>query len=248
MTLFQDGQNSIIIFCDGACSGNPGPGGWGTIVVTPSGDVRELGGASADTTNNQMELTATIRGLEAMMSIPGDVRIYTDSVYVIRGITQWIWGWRKRGWKNSEGQDVANRDYWESLSRAVAMRSSASKISWHFVRGHVGIPGNERVDEIAVRFSKGQPIKLYSGNLLQYDIAIHDIPENTDLPPIKTREKKNAAHSYLSMVNGVPMRHGTWPECEKRTKGVSGARFKKAMNADEDAEILATWGVSIKET
>ena len=245
MNLFHDGQNPILIFCDGACSGNPGPGGWGTIVVRPAGEVQEIGGWAPETTNNQMELTAAIRGLESIRQVIGPVQIYTDSVYVIRGITQWIWGWRKRGWKNSEGQDVANRDFWEALARAVRERGPESPISWHFVRGHSGVPGNERVDEIAVAFTKKQRIQLYNGSLLNYGVAIHDIPDNTDLPEMKTREKKNAAHSYLSLVNGIPMRHASWPECERRTKGVSGARFKKAMSPEEDAEILAAWGVSL---
>lgn len=246
MALFEDGKHPILIFCDGACSGNPGPGGWGTIIVTPEGEVRELGGGESQTTNNQMELTAAIRGLEVIRSHPGAVRIHTDSVYVIRGITQWIWGWRKRGWKNAEGQDVANRDRWETLLRVVSSRSSG-EISWHYVRGHAGVPGNERVDAIAVGYTKGRPVPLYNGPLLKYDVAIHDIPEDTSLPEIKPREKKAAAYSYLSLVNGVPARHTTWSECEKRTKGVSGARFKKALTPDEDAEILAAWGVSLRD-
>lgn len=247
MPLFEDGQSSIVIFCDGACSGNPGPGGWGTVVATPDGDILELGGRAPETTNNRMELTAAIRGLEAISNTTGKVGIYTDSVYVIRGITQWIWGWRKRGWKNAEGQDIANRELWENLARLVQSRGPSSPISWHYVRGHTGVPGNERVDEIAVAYTKGMGTSLYRGRLLSYPVPIYDIPENTELPPLRPREKKSAAYSYLSLINGVPMRHGNWADCEKRTKGVSGARFKKAMTPEEDAEILASWGVSISD-
>ncbi|MCX6106163.1 MAG: ribonuclease HI, partial [Proteobacteria bacterium] len=108
---------SIVIFTDGACSGNPGPGGWATIVVWPGGDVREFGGGEGDTTNNRMELMATIQGLEAVRSATETIILYTDSTYVIRGITQWVWGWRQRGWQTAEGNPVANRELWEELVR-----------------------------------------------------------------------------------------------------------------------------------
>src|SRR2546422_530241 len=96
----------IIVFADGASSGNPGPGGWGAIIATPEGQIVELGGGDPQTTNNRMELMATIRALETPESQSGPVALYTDSVYVIRGITQWIWGWRKNGWKTAEGKEV----------------------------------------------------------------------------------------------------------------------------------------------
>jgi ribonuclease HI len=234
----------IIVFTDGACSGNPGRGGWGTIIVLPEGEVEELGGKAEETTNNRMELMAAIVGLERLAKIPGKVSVYTDSVYVIKGITQWIWGWRQRGWKNSLGEDVANQDLWEQLSRAVGRRASEDRISWHYVRGHIGVPGNERVDEIAVSFSKGKSVSLYRGPLLRYGIAIHDIPEDTSLPePKKDIPKKIAAYSYVSLVDGIARRHKTWPDCERLVKGRSGAKFKKTTSAENEQEILVSWGV-----
>src|SRR5690242_709049 len=109
-------DRSIVVFADGAAKGNPGPGGCGGIIVTPAGHVTELGGAAAHTTNNQMGLSSVIGALQHIQGRDGPVAVYSDSVYVIRGITQWIWGWRKRGWKTAEGSPVLNRDRWEALA------------------------------------------------------------------------------------------------------------------------------------
>jgi ribonuclease HI len=235
----------ILVFADGACSGNPGRGGWGAIIVTPDGRVTELGGYDPETTNNKMELTATIRALDRLRDEPGQVEVYTDSVYVIKGITQWIWGWRKNGWKSAEGKDVLNQELWKQLSAVIGARSRKfpdGKVEWKWVRGHSGVPGNERVDEIAVSFTQGRPTRLYDGALLGYGVAIHDIPENTETPELKPREPKAAAHSYLSLVGSTPMRHKSWGECERRVKGQSGAKFKKTKDAQDEAAILRSWG------
>jgi len=241
-------KDTIVIFCDGACSGNPGPGGWAAIVATQDGNVRELGGKEAATTNNRMELMASIEALSLIRSHGGKVILCTDSVYVIRGITQWIFGWRKKGWRTADGKDVANQDLWEELASLVAKRGKIDSIDWKYVRGHVGIAGNERCDEIAVSFSKGQDIRLYRGPLLQYGIPIYDIPEDTEIPEMKERTaSKPKAHSYLSVLNGVPMRHQTWAECERRVKGQSGAKFKKAMSSEEEEAILRDWRIDPKK-
>jgi ribonuclease HI len=234
-------HDKIVIHTDGACSGNPGPGGWGAIVVFPDGHVRELGGAQNPTTNNKMELEAVIAALHFVRAAPQDVLVFADSTYVIRGITQWIWGWMKRGWRNSQDEPVANTDQWKELFKIVEARGR-QKIQWHYVRGHQGTPGNERCDEIAVGFSKNQWVDLYDGDLLKYAWNPHDIPEDTRLPEMKPTTAKAAAYSYVSVVNGQPQRHSTWAECERRVKGVSGAKFKKTMSADNEAEILASWG------
>jgi len=238
--------HSVLVFADGASSGNPGPGGWGAVIVTPKGEVLELGGGDRHTTNNRMELIAVISALEKVRRLEGPIEIFTDSAYVIRGITQWIWAWRKRSWKSSEGNDVANPDLWQALSALIAARPK--DVSWHFVRGHSGIPGNERVDEIAVAFSKGNHIRLYQGPLLQYSVPIHDIPEDTSLPELKPKaEAKPKAHSYLSLVGNVAMRHSTWADCERRVKGQSGAKFKKALTPQDEETILKSWGKSAKD-
>lgn len=233
----------FLIFTDGACSGNPGPGGWGTVIATRDGQIQELGGGVENTTNNRMELSAAIRGLRFIEKKSGRVNFFTDSTYVIRGITQWIWGWRRKGWKNAEGEEVQNRDLWEDLSALVQARKP-NEVNWYYSRGHVGTPGNERCDEIAVAFSQGRHISLYRGSLLQYSVAIHDLPADTTLPEMRPKEEKKPAYSYLSCLHGVVIRHKDWASCERRVKGQSGAKFKKAMSSQDEPEILAAWGLS----
>jgi ribonuclease HI len=240
-------HNPTIVFTDGAAKGNPGPGGWGVIILTADQRVVELGGGSPHTTNNKMELSGAIAALDYLAGQPGPIAIYTDSTYVIQGITQWVWGWRKRGWKTAQGTDVLNRDLWERLSSLLADRPRGD-VEWRWVRGHVGTPGNERVDAIAVAFSQQRPPDLYAGPLDGYPIAIHQLPEDTALPKrpagaASSSRSKTAAHSYLSVVGGVPMRHGTWAECEARVKGQSGARFKKASSDADESVILRGWGI-----
>lgn len=242
--MADDFSNKILIFSDGACSGNPGSGGFGTIVVLPSGQVEELGAGFPNTTNNRMELVGVIRGLEKIKKVPGAVWVLTDSTYVIRGITQWIWGWRKRGWKTAEGQDVSNRDLWEVLSEEVLARKRHGQVDWKYLRGHQGTPGNERCDEIAVAFTKNKNPSLYKGSLLNYAFAIYDLPEDLSLPPEKPRnEKKPEAFSYLSYVNGSLARHSSWGDCEARVKGRPGAKFKKALSAADEVTIVTGWGI-----
>ena len=236
------------MFTDGAAKGNPGPGGWGAIIVTPDHLVTELGGGSPHTTNNRMELSGAIAALRHIASLPGPVAIYTDSTYVIQGITQWVHGWRRRGWKTAQGGDVLNRELWEELSRLVGARTGGD-LQWHWVRGHVGTPGNERADAISVAFAMQQSPQLFVGPLDRYTLPILQLPDDTTLPPKRTagappRGMTNAAaYSYLSVIGGVPMRHATWAECERRVKGQAGARFKKATSAADETAILAAWGI-----
>lgn len=241
-----DLRQTLVIFTDGACSGNPGPGGWGAIVAYPNGRVVELGGSKRDSTNNQMELTGALEALIYARDFEGPVSIYTDSTYVIRGITQWVWGWRKRDWKTAEGKDVANQELWQSLIRVTSSRKP--KVEWHYVRGHIGTPGNERVDEIATGFSNLKRVELFHGSLLQYEHPIYDIPENTELPEMRPKEEKKTAYSYLSVVNGVFERHSDWKSCEARVKGRPGAKFKKAMSPKNEEEILNEWGIKPIQT
>jgi len=233
----------VEIFTDGACRGNPGPGGWGALMRF-QGKEREIWGGELETTNNQMELAGAIFALKEISKLPGPVTFYTDSTYVIRGITQWIWGWRKKGWKTAEGADVMNRDQWEELSRLVGERGAANKVNWLYSRGHVGTPGNERCDEIAVAFSQKESIRLYDGPLSAYSIDIMKLPAIEPWPEMKPKGEKVAAFSYLSLLGATVIRHKTWPSCERRVKGQPGAKFKKAKSADDEKEILKGWGLS----
>lgn len=133
----------IEVFTDGACLGNPGPGGWGVLILD-DGNARELSGGEANTTNNRMELMAAIRALEETPR-GKSIILYTDSQYVKNGITSWIHGWKKNGWKNASKKPVKNRDLWEALDALIEGR----EIEWRWVKGHAGHPGNERADALA---------------------------------------------------------------------------------------------------
>jgi ribonuclease HI len=133
----------IEIYTDGACRGNPGPGGWAALLST-AGHEKEISGAEALTTNNRMELTAVIRALEALRR-PVRARVYTDSEYVRRGISEWLPGWKARGWRTAARKPVKNQDLWERLDEL----SAAHDIEWRWVPGHAGVPGNERADQLA---------------------------------------------------------------------------------------------------
>jgi len=133
----------IEIYTDGACRGNPGPGGWAALLQTGKRE-KELNGAEPLTTNNRMELTAVIRALEALKR-PARARVYTDSEYVRRGITEWLTAWKSRGWRTAARKPVKNQDLWERLDELAARH----EIEWHWVRGHAGHPENERADALA---------------------------------------------------------------------------------------------------
>ena len=133
----------IEIYTDGACRGNPGPGGWAALLST-AGHEKEISGAEALTTNNRMELTAVIRALEALRRSVR-ARVYTDSEYVRRGISEWLPGWKARGWRTAARKPVKNQDLWERLDEL----SAAHDIEWRWVPGHAGVPGNERADQLA---------------------------------------------------------------------------------------------------
>jgi len=242
---------SITIFSDGSSRGNPGPGGWGAIVADCE-KVTELGGGEKHTTNNRMELLGVINALSSLGSLASksNIIVNTDSSYVINGITKWVYGWQKNGWKSSTKEDVVNRDLWEQLIEV----SKGKKIKWNYVGGHVGVPGNERCDEIATAFADGDDIKLFKGKLSDYKYDLSDIKGCA----IKTKKKparpndvfghsgrsssKDSAYSYLSLVNGVLNIDKTWAGCEKRVKGVKGnVKFKKATSAEEEKEILKEW-------
>jgi ribonuclease HI len=233
-----------MIFTDGASSGNPGPGGWAYICVSPDQEVEERGGYTPHTTNNAMELTATLRALESLahLSPSPPIEIYTDSTYVILGITQWIHAWKNRSWLTREGTPIANRELWEQL----LMLTSSRSIQWKYVKGHAGIPGNERADQLAVAYSLRSPISVFRGKLKDYPIRILQIPSQTEIPPRQKlssgRKAASTPWSYLSVINGIPKRHSTWSECEARVKGQPGAKFKKAMSEEEEREILLSWG------
>lgn len=136
-------ENIVVIYTDGACSGNPGPGGWGALLKY-QGKTKELCGGEAETTNNRMELTAAVMSINSLKR-RSTVELHTDSTYVKDGITKWMIGWKKNGWKTAARKPVKNKDLWLALDDAI----SNHQISWKWVKGHAGDPGNEKADELA---------------------------------------------------------------------------------------------------
>lgn len=253
----------IIIFTDGASKGNPGPGGWGAVVVAPGNlegsttdegatRVIELGGGEKNTTNNRMEMMAVIEALTYMFNTfkindqktgGQKIIVYLDSSYVLKGSTQWIRGWQENGWMTKGKLEVQNRDLWERMAGLLA-RKESDNVEWKLLSGHVGIAGNERADEIATDFAAGSAPKLFSGSLSEYKIDILNISHDADKKVAKKKSSSRSkvpAYSYISMVKGIIKTHATWAECEVRVKGVSGTRFKKATSAEEEKEIISEW-------
>jgi ribonuclease HI len=136
-------NNTVVIYTDGACSGNPGPGGWGSVLMY-NGHRRELSGGDPSTTNNRMEMTAVIEALDALKR-SCRIIIHTDSTYVMKGMTEWMDNWKRRGWKTADRKPVKNVDLWQRLDQAMARHD----VEWRWVRGHSGVPENERADELA---------------------------------------------------------------------------------------------------
>lgn len=246
----------IIIYGDGACSGNPGPGGYGAIVIFPDKTVQELAKHYPQTTNNRMEILAILESFSLVLkskqlSQAARIEIYTDSVYLIRGVTQWMFGWKKRGWKTAANQEVANQDLWVEIDKTLyqlKVKNPNVKLEWYFVKGHSGDPGNERCDALAVAMSKHEPIEIYKGPASDYHFDITKLPEKKPLPEAKAdandssnKTKKQAW--YLSLVNGIFKTHKTWPECEAVVKGRPGVKFKKVTSVEEEAQIKKQWGV-----
>src|SRR3989344_6102912 len=264
--MILDSKN-VIIFTDGSSRGNPGPGGFAAIIIMPQNrdlqfttnnlQLVELGGRETHTTNNRMEIKAAIEALSYLsnlklktygfdgLTIPSqsrdNIKIYTDSSYVLNGITKWIHGWKRNGWKTKAKEPVENQDLWESLDKAV----SGKKIEWKLVGGHIGLAGNERCDEIATAFADNLNPELYVGPVEKYSIKnILNISFDISKENKKSENRNHAkakAYSYVSLVDGVIKIHKTWPECEDRVKGKK-ARYKKAISAEDEKEIKFNLG------
>jgi ribonuclease HI len=175
----EDGYSA---YTDGGCSPNPGPGGWGVVLVAPGGEKRELSGGDAWTTNNRMELTAAVEALRAVPS-EAPVTLITDSLYLKKGVTAWLPGWRRKGWRTADGGPVKNRDLWEALDVEVARH----RVDWRWTRGHSGDPFNERADRLA---------------------ASHIPAPGSDASlPLGDRE---AVHAFVGVAFSAPRRRGAW--------------------------------------
>ena len=215
-------MDTIDIITDGACSGNPGRGGWAAIVVV-AGTHHEYSGASDHTTNDRMELTAVIAGLQHAPA-QGAITILCDSQYVINGITKWVHGWQRNNWQTRDKTPVENRDLWEAL-----IHLNSSRVTWRHVKGHAGHPLNERANTLAQRHAgsqTGMPLRP---------------------PATPTSAAPTTSHAefpcYISYVNKEFARHATWAECQQRVHGVSNAKFKKVANHTQLDAQRKQWGI-----
>ncbi len=253
-------KSQITIFTDGSSRGNPGPGGFGAVIVYNDDEYKvesqkfkvvELGGREEHTTNNRMELRAAIEALSycSRYKLPTtNYQLFSDSSYVINGITKWVFGWRKNNWLTKEKKEVLNRDLWEKLFELTTIYRS---IEWKQIGGHIGVAGNERCDEIAQAYAELTPadaekrLHLYRGDLSKYPIKnILDISSSVVLEKSKHTDRSHSnakAYSYVSKVNGEIKTHKTWGECEARVKGKSGTRYKKALSASDETTIIKEW-------
>lgn len=258
-------KNEITIYTDGSSLGNPGPGGWGVVLVFPDKKVVELGGREKESTNNRMEMTASIKAFREVgktLLHQGSVgqrkikiktiRIHTDSSYLLNGITMWIYAWVKNNWRTKTDEEVLNKDLWEELYKINLNLSHKYKIEWEKVSGHSGVHLNERCDVIATSFAGNNTTILFRGNLKDYEKLFGKIPAKNNAPiklevnkksKSKSKNSGETAYSYVSIVVGKIHIDKTWAECEKRVKGKSGAKYKKVFSKVEEQDLIALWSL-----
>lgn len=230
-------MENITVFTDGSSLGNPGPGGFGAIVsFSKSNEVVELGGFNPKTTNNRMEMTAFIEAMKFIDSkklVEVSIDVFCDSQYLINGATKWIFGWEQNNWMTKNKTVVLNKDLWQEIAGLVRDKD----IEWHYVEGHAGIVGNERVDKIASSFAAGESVSLFVGKKKDYDVDLKNLkPAYAGV----AKKKSDKVYSYLSMVDGKIETHKTWAECEARVKGKT-ARFKKVFSKLEEENLIKEW-------
>lgn len=243
-------MNSIDVYTDGSSRGNPGPGGWGALITDHmKSTVKELGGKEDPTTNNRMELMASLEALKYLEEKKYKDRMivmHTDSAYLLQGITGWVFAWEKNGWKTKTGEDVLNKDLWEALLRVTFRMGEKGDIVWKKVEGHSGLVGNDRTDEIATGYADGERMMLFSGALSEYEKLVGSIHEKNTANATKKPSKKKSsqtAYSYVSMIEGKIKTYKTWAECEKAVKGKKGARYQKVFTQDEEHDLIGRWSL-----
>ncbi|MEI6580733.1 MAG: RNase H family protein [bacterium] len=250
-------KKEIIIYTDGSSLGNPGPGGWGAVIIINNEKVIEIGGREKESTNNRMEITGVLEALllvEKRKPESKKIIIHTDSSYVLNSITGWIHSWVKNDWKTKLGDPVLNKDLWEKLYKVHLNLKNKYEIDWIKVSGHSGVHLNERCDGIATSFSANNTTILFTGTLKNYEKLFGEITTpsrpkvGTSLPNKeggvnKIKNKSKIAYSYVSTVAGKVHADKTWTECEKRVKGKSGAKYKKVFSKEEEQELIALWSL-----
>lgn len=240
-------NDAHIIYSDGSSRGNPGPGGYGGMVFFASGKVVEFGGREDATTNNRMELLGAIVGLRIIRERATDtspIVINTDSAYTLNGATKWVYGWEKNGWQTSAKEPVLNQDLWQELMHEIRMLASKHSIRWEKVKGHAGVTENERADMLATGFADNAPPLLFTGDASKYRefLKMYQLePKTMATQKSTTKKSGKEAYSYVSIVNGTAHADKTWAACEKRVKGVKGAKYQKVFSKQEEEALIQDW-------
>lgn len=250
-----DGKDGgqLRIYTDGACTGNPGPGGW-AVCYRESGRMVEQCGQEARTTNNRMEMTAALAALRVAAGRP--VTLVTDSQYLLRGITAWIRQWKRREWKTVTGNPVLNVDLWTQIDAL-----NGQNVRWEWVRGHSGHPENERCDALAQAQARKAAATAQAASARPRNGSVAEAPAPRRSPASAFEPAGNAdpfaddaptgaspdldtwvGVRYLSLTPSGLLRHRTWPECLARVHRVPGARFKKCRSEAEERAVAADWG------
>ncbi len=220
------------LYTDGACTGNPGPGGWGVLVNFNDDSIHEMGGALGQTTSNRMELQAAIAALRLVASTgqTEPVTLYTDSEYVRKGITSWIASWKRNGWKTSQGKPVLNQDLWERLAKL-----NSQQVKWEYVKGHSGNPGNERCDAIARAFASGQQPSLQQA--AANPLALEESNNTLD----KTIESSQVPLDHA--MNDLPMPEE--PAADSLPREIRVAQLRNLIETLQIADEIASKGYLI---
>jgi ribonuclease HI len=232
-------MKTLIAYTDGAARSNPGPGGWGAVLAvmqtddeTGKSQVVELGEKLPDTTNNQAELTAAIEALQwAQANEVSDVTLYTDSSYLIQGITNWRHNWQQNGWQTKNDEPVKNKQLWQDL---IAAQENLD-VTYEHVDGHAGIPANERADEIATALADDADLTLFEGERSEYAISLDPEPQLLVDSPV-----------YVSFVDGEVKQHNSWEDCQERVEGVQ-AQYRKVSTVPERDEVLQKWNKTVED-
>jgi ribonuclease HI len=231
-------MKSIEIYTDGASRGNPGPGGWGAVILA-QGYAMEIAGSVQKATNNQMELQAVLEVLSdsGAKSSTEPINVYSDSAYVVNGLNNWVYGWEKKGWKTTQKTPVENKEIWIKLLDLInfyGKRLNVKKVS-----GHAGDLYNERCDELAVNSALGKKQDFFKGTIPDYEKYLETIGTTAKKKNTKTKKTSSSAkaYSYVSLVDGKVYVDSNWKDCEKRVKG-KPAKFKKVFSKEEEIELV----------
>jgi ribonuclease HI len=238
-------MKTLTIYTDGASRGNPGPSGWGAVILVgpPAGGyAMEIAGGSKKATNNQMELQAVLEVLSdsGARAHKGPVIVYSDSAYVVNGLNSWVYGWEKKGWITSTKTPVENKTIWVKLLELL--KEYGKRLSIEKVSGHAGDLYNERCDELAVNAALGKKETHFKGAQKDYDKFLEEIGTTKKSArggsALGRKKSTGQAYSYVSMVGGKVYADKTWKECEARVKGKKGAKYQKVFSKAEETSLV----------